>query len=71
VFGHDPNALGPRGSIAVAQDGALMRIDGGMSPDVDYSAGALLRIRRDSGDEVAEQLDAVGSVLELWRGPAP
>jgi len=62
VFGHDPNALGPVGRIAVGQDGALIRIDCGMSPDVDDSAGALLRIRGDS----AEQLAADGTITHLW-----
>jgi hypothetical protein len=71
VFGHDPHALGPHGAIATAHSGALLRIDCGMSPDVDYSQGALLRIRRDGTDQVAEQLDAAGSTTELWRGPAP
>ena len=61
VFGHDPNALGPRGSIATAQQGALVRIDCGMSPDVDYSAGAMLRINGD----VADQLAADGTVTQL------
>lgn len=62
VFGHDPNALGARGSIATAQQGALMRIDCGMSPDVGYSDGALLRIEGD----VADQLAADGTVTQLW-----
>ncbi len=67
VFGHDPNALGARGRIAVAQGGALLRIDCGMSPDVNDSAGALLRVRTEAGVEVAESLAADGSVRELWR----
>lgn len=70
VFGHTPDALGPRGTIAVAQAGALLRIDCGMTPDVDDSQGALLRIRRAGADEVAEQLDSQGRVTPLWRGPA-
>jgi hypothetical protein len=69
VFGHDPNALGPRGAIATAQDGALFRIDCGMSPDVNDSSGMLLRVRQDGADDVAEQLDPGGVVTELWRGP--
>jgi hypothetical protein len=69
VFGHDPSALGPRGVIASAQHGALFRIDCGMSPDVNDSDGTLLRIRHDGLDEVAEQLDPVGAIVELWRGP--
>lgn len=69
VFGHDPNALGSRGAIQTAQQGALVRIDCGMSPDVDYSQGALLRIRSDGTGEVAEQLAADGTITEVWRGP--
>lgn len=63
VFGHDPNALGPRGTIAMANNGALFRIDCGMSPDINDSSGVLLRIRAD----VAEELDADGSTTELWH----
>jgi len=69
VFGHDPGALGRRGAIASGQSGALVRIDCGMSPDVNDSDGALLRIRQDGGSEVAEQLDPVGGVREIWRAP--
>ena len=69
VFGHDPNALGPRGAIATAESGLLFRIDCGLSPDVNDSKGAILRIRRDGASDVAESLDAEGTVLELWRGP--
>lgn len=65
VFGHDPNALGPRGAIAVADHGALLRIDCGMSPDVDDSRGVLLRVRTDGATDVAEALDADGHVTRL------
>ena len=68
VFGHQPDALGPRGSIAVAQDGALMRIDCGMSPNVNDSEGHMLRIRSGAGIDVAESLDPDGTVHEIWRG---
>jgi hypothetical protein len=70
VFGHDPNALGPTGAIAIAQGGALMRIDCGMSPDVNYSQGALLRVRFDGVNDIAEQLAANGTVSLLWMGVA-
>ena len=66
VFGHDPNALGSRGAIETAQQGALVRIDCGMSPDVDYSQGALLRIRNDGTGDIAEQLAADGTITKLW-----
>jgi hypothetical protein len=69
VFGHQPAALGPRGAIAVGQDGALFRIDCGLSPVVNDSAGALLRVHVDSGLDIAESLSADGAVHELWRGP--
>jgi hypothetical protein len=68
VFGHDPHALGPKGRIAVGQAGSLMRIDCGMSPEVDFSRGALLRVRHSDGEDVAEAVAADGSVTELWRG---
>ncbi|HEX7601931.1 MAG TPA: metallophosphoesterase, partial [Polyangiaceae bacterium] len=67
VFGHQPDALGPAGSIALAQGGALFRIDCGMSPDVNDSAGALLRVRVEAAMDVAESLEPDGTVRELWR----
>ncbi len=69
VFGHTPSALGPRGAIATAADGALVRIDCGMSPGVDDSRGALLRVRVVDGHEVADALDADGRAHTLWRAP--
>src|SRR5262249_14287310 len=69
VFGHQPDALGPRGEIAMAFSGALFRIDCGMSPDVDDSHGKMLRIRRDGNVDVAESLDPDGKAREIWRGP--
>ncbi len=68
VFGHQPSALGATGEIAVGQEGALFRIDCGMSPDVDYSQGHLLRVRSAGGFDVAESLDAEGKAREIWRG---
>ena len=65
MFGHDPHALGPEGSIATAQGGALVRIDCGMSPAVDYSKGVLLRVRSVAGHDVADALAADGSVTQL------
>jgi hypothetical protein len=65
AFGHDPNALGPRGAIASAQAGALFRIDCGMSPDVDDSHGALLHVHRDPSGEAIEQLDSSGAATPL------
>lgn len=59
VFGHDPNALGPRG--AIAQSGALIRIDCGMSPDVGDSDGKLLHVV----GGVATQLDPSGAAVSL------
>jgi hypothetical protein len=70
VVGHDPHALGPDGSIAVGQAGAIFRIDCGMSPDVDYGSGQLLRIRHTATEDVAEALGSDGSVTEIWRGGA-
>ncbi|WP_162780394.1 hypothetical protein, partial [Escherichia coli] len=68
VFGHQPDALGPTGAIASAFDGLLFRIDCGMSPDVNYSAGCLLRINHDSTGELVEAVDATGAAKEIWRG---
>ena len=67
VFGHDPNALGARGAVAVAQNGLLFRIDCGMSPIVDDSTGCVLRIRHDGAVDVAEELRAGGPPRELFR----
>lgn len=69
VFGHTPDALGPRGTIVTAQNGLLFRIDVGMSPAVDDSRGALLEVTHDSADEVATELRADGKAREVWRGP--
>jgi hypothetical protein len=69
VFGHTPSALGPSGAIAIDTSGALFRIDVGMSPAVDDSKGALLRITHDGADEVATELRADGTTRALWRGP--
>lgn len=69
VFGHQPDALGARGEIAVAQSGALFRIDCGMSPTVNDSQGRLLRIRHDGDIDIAESLSPDGTARELWRGP--
>ncbi len=66
VFGHDPNALGPRGAIAVAQDRRLLRIDCGMSPLVNDSDGRVLRIRHEGAVEITEELGISGS-RELFR----
>ena len=70
VFGHDPNALGPRGAIAVAQAGALFRVDCGMSPTVNDSTGKVLHVTRAAGTDVAVEVDAQGNTRELWRGPS-
>jgi hypothetical protein len=67
VFGHDPNALGDRGSIAVAQNGVLFRIDCGMSPTVNDSDGCILRVRHDGPSEIIEELRASGASRELLR----
>lgn len=69
VFGHQPDALGPRGEIAIAQDGRLFRIDCGMSPDIDDSMGRMLRIHHEGGVAIAESLDPDGHATEIWRGP--
>jgi hypothetical protein len=68
VFGHDPNALGPKGAIAVGPDGVLFRVDTGMSPGVDDSKGYLLRLTRDGYQDVAEALDHHGVSEEIWSG---
>lgn len=65
VFGHDPHAIGHDGSIGQRDHGTLFRIDCGMSPDVDYSEGALLRVRFTNGETV-DELRADGSVKHLW-----
>ncbi|MCX5743763.1 MAG: metallophosphoesterase [Proteobacteria bacterium] len=70
VFGHTPDALGPRGAIAVGEAGVLFRIDVGMSPAVDDSAGALLAIVHDGLDDVATELRPDGGTRALWRGPS-
>ncbi|HEY8077261.1 MAG TPA: metallophosphoesterase [Labilithrix sp.] len=69
VFGHDPNALGAKGSLGTNRAPSLLRIDCGMSPDVNDSTGCILRIRRDGGDEVADEVRSNGSARQVWRGP--
>lgn len=62
VFGHSPHALGADGTIAVGHDGAVFRIDCGMSPDVDYGHGEVLQIQ----NEVASAVSSTGAVRQLW-----
>lgn len=71
VFGHDPNALGARGAIAVDGPRTLFRIDCGMSPGVDDSKGVLFRVSHSGVNEVAEELRAGGTVTSppLYTGP--
>jgi hypothetical protein len=71
VFGHNPSALGSKDAVGVAQDGALFRIDCGMSPDVNYSDGYLLRVQIQSWQEIASSLSADGKIRELWKGNLP
>jgi hypothetical protein len=66
VFGHDPNALGPKGAIAVDPKHQLIRIDCGLSPLVNDSTGMLLRIQRSGSTETADELDASGAVRSLF-----
>jgi hypothetical protein len=69
VFGHQPAALGPTGSIATDGQGTLFRIDCGMSPDVNDSQGALFQVTSSGGQEVASELDPNGMSTVLWMGP--
>ena len=69
VIGHQPNAVGPAGKIAITTDALLLRIDCGMSPDVGYSEGKLLRVRTIGGRDVAESLDPSGAVEVVWQAP--
>lgn len=66
VFGHDPNALGAKGAIATAFGGALVRIDCGMSPGVDYSKGKLLRVTQQGTSDVVDELDPSGASRALF-----
>jgi hypothetical protein len=68
VFGHDPSVT--RGVVTPKKGGRLFAIDVGMSPAIDDSPGAVLRITRQHGDEQAESETARGERTILWRGPA-
>ncbi|GAC1352304.1 MAG: hypothetical protein NVSMB1_13850 [Polyangiales bacterium] len=72
VFGHEPSALGATGKIAVSADpgASLMRIDCGMSPDVNYSTGAILKVQHTDKEDVAYSLRDTGAATEIWRGAA-
>jgi hypothetical protein len=70
VFGHDPGAFRDKGTIQT-KNGRLFLIDVGMTPEFDYSKGALMLIDRKDGLDVATSLDASGARREVWRGPAP
>ena len=70
VFGHDPGAFRDKGTIQT-KGGRLFLIDVGMTPEFDYSKGALLLIDRKDGQDVATSMDASGARKEVWRGPAP
>lgn len=65
VFGHSPHALGADGAIASGDSGAVLRIDCGMSPGVDYSEGEVLRIRSVSGADIADAISSTGSVRSI------
>ena len=69
VFGHDPKALGDRGRIGVSDGARAVRVDCGMSPDVNDSTGCLLRIGDEGASEVGQEILADGAVRELWRVP--
>ena len=71
VFGHDPGAFREKGTIQARDKGRLFLIDVGMTPEFDYSKGALLLIDRKDGQDVATSIDASGARREVWRGPAP
>jgi hypothetical protein len=66
VFGHDPHALGPSGVISTGQSNTLVRIDCGMSPAVDDSQGALLRVTMSGGVEKVDTLLADGTIKSLF-----
>ena len=66
VFGHDPAALGYLGQIASDSSHLLFRIDVGMSPDIDYSEGAILRITHDDSGDKADELLPDGSIRQSW-----
>jgi hypothetical protein len=70
VFGHDPGAFRDKGTIQT-KGGRLFLIDVGMTPEFDYSKGALLLVDRKDGQDVATSLDASGVRKEVWRGPVP
>jgi hypothetical protein len=70
VFGHDPGAFRDKGKVQT-KGGRLFLIDVGMTPEFDYSKGALLFIDRKDGQDVATEVDASGARREVWRGPAP
>ena len=69
VFGHDPNALGPKGAIATSFENALVRIDCGMSPGIDDSKGKLLRVTQQGANDVVDELDQTGASRALFQSP--
>lgn len=71
VFGHDPSALGPKGAIAMGQNGTLFRIDCGLTREVDFSRGVLLRIRRHGDCEAVHACDAAGVTTLLLAQKLP
>jgi predicted MPP superfamily phosphohydrolase len=65
VFGHEPNAFDVPSDIGIGSKRTLFRIDCGMSPSVDYSAGVLMRVRQELGLDVVESLHADGTVRRI------
>jgi hypothetical protein len=53
VFGHDPAALGTRGSLGQLLNARLFLIDTGMSPIINDSQGAMLLLERSAGATTA------------------
>jgi hypothetical protein len=69
VMGHDPNALGAKGAIAVGFGNALLRIDCGMSPGVNDSKGKLLRVVQQGATDIVDELDPAGASRALFQSP--
>lgn len=71
VAGHDPKGLGPTGSIGMDSEGTFFDIDCGLSRNVNYSRGMLLRVRREGHRELVHACGPDGDETLLLRTQLP
>jgi hypothetical protein len=67
VFGHDPGALADRGSLGELVGARIFPVDVGMSPAINYSNGALLRIERNAAGTIVSAAFPQGAPAVIYQ----